>query len=78
MRSHHPISLELKHTALSQIDQILPVSLESLIISRLDTDAVGARCQTPQPSFGLLNYFTSLNRSFFSEQMDDLEGRTLR
>ena len=47
-----PDNLVLKLEALPQVDQILPVSLESLIISRLDTDAVGARCQTPQPSFG--------------------------
>ena len=47
-----PDSLVLKLAALPQIDQILPVSLESLITSRLDTDVVGARCQTPGPCYG--------------------------
>ena len=46
-----PDSLELKLAALSQVDQILLVSLQSLITSRLDTDVVGAQCQTPGPSF---------------------------
>ena len=48
-----PDSLELKLAALSQVDHILLVSLQSLITSRLDTDVVGAQCQTPGPCYGL-------------------------
>ena len=58
-----PDSHVLKLAALPLIDQILPISLESLITTRLDIEVMGTQCQTPGPCFG---YNLPANRTVYT------------